>query len=129
MRQPWIQKRLRWLKDYARTSDKTNAEITRIYNEKFNENRSVKSVAYQLWNVKHSRIYTDEQVTWLKRQVNAKPSVVTALFNNKFNENRSVQSVRMKLYYIRCEIQSVYGDSVADVTDRGNSTNYGTKSI
>ncbi|OLS02408.1 HNH endonuclease signature motif containing protein [Tissierella creatinophila] len=93
--------------DYLRkiAPDRTNEEITELFNKKFNMNKSPGAIASIKYKNKISSFdipkeYTKEEVNYLRKISYGKTNKeITQMFNKKFNSNRNesgIHCVRMK---------------------------------
>lgn len=86
--------------DYLReiALNRTNKEITKMFNEKFNTNKS----EYAIIGTKsrhgiysYTRVYTEEQLNYLREIKRGKSHrEITELFNKRYNDNRTESSIK-----------------------------------
>ncbi|MDR2457533.1 MAG: hypothetical protein LBD41_03530 [Clostridiales Family XIII bacterium] len=85
--------------DFLRDNFELNrVELTRLFNKKFKQNKSVTSIMNWLHThglVKRNCLpFTDEQIDFLRDNHELNRIKLTQLFNKKFRQNRSLGSIR-----------------------------------
>lgn len=92
----WTEEHIGYLREIA--ADRTNTEITEMFNKKFNQNRTVNSIIgvksrYGIYS--YTKVYTKEELEYLREIKTGKTrKEITELFNKKFNADRTVGSIK-----------------------------------
>lgn len=94
----YTEEQIDYLREIGEKTGRTNSEITKMFNQKFNQNRTINSII----GVKsrngirsYTRVYTSKQLAYLREVSPGKShKEITELFNKKFNEDRTESSVR-----------------------------------
>ena len=102
MRKPradaYTKEHIEYIRKIGDQTGRTNKEITKMFNEKFQQNRTVQAIIgikCQNGIRSYTRKYTDEHLDFL-RSVSKKGShrYITQLFNERFQDNRTETSIK-----------------------------------
>lgn len=99
----YSQEEIDYIRKIGHMTGRSNKEITRMFNEKFNKNKTVTAIigVKSRHNIKsYTRAYTEEQINYLRKITPGRTSKeITEMFNQKFKENRtedSIKSIRLE---------------------------------
>lgn len=97
----YTKEEIEYLRKIGGMTGRTNKEITEMFNEKFNQNRTINSIIQAKYrnNIKtYTRVYTKEQLDYLKEITPSRShEEITDLFNEKFKDNRTKESIKSVL--------------------------------
>ena len=96
----YTEDQIEYLKEIA--LNKTNKEITRMFNEKFNLNKTITSIIgikSRQGIYSYTRVYTEEQLDYLKSISKGKThKEITELFNKEFKDNRTETGIKSIMF-------------------------------
>lgn len=90
---------IEYLREIAEGTERTNEETTKMYNDKFNENKSVTAIAaiknkHNILSFEVPEEYTQEQVDYIRKIApNKTNKEITKIYNIKFGENRTESGI------------------------------------
>lgn len=94
----YTQEEIDYIKEIGDMTGRTNKEILEMFNEKFNQNRTVYSIIQIKYrnNIRtYTRVYTKEQLDYLREISPGRTSKeITKMFNEKFNDSRTEESIK-----------------------------------
>lgn len=93
----YTQEEIDYLKEIGDGTNRTNKEITEMFNKKFNKNKTVDAIigAKSRYNIKsYTRVYTEEQLNYLREITPGRTrKEITKMFNERFNDNRTEKGI------------------------------------
>jgi len=98
MNKKYTKEQIEYLKKIADKTDRTNKEITTMFNDKFNKNKSIASIVSlkSRYGIKsYTRKYTAEQLDYLRELAPGRThKEIHKIFNKRFKEKRSLLSIK-----------------------------------
>ncbi len=97
MNKRYTKEQIEYVRKIGHQTDRTNAEITEMFNERFNENVTINAInglKYRNGIKSRTDYYTKKQIKYLREISSGRTNKeITEMFNKKFNQNRTESGI------------------------------------